>query len=132
MASRDGGQATAAQVASAVLGTVDDNAVRDAAGLLAAKLHGLDATQTAHMLAIADQPNAGKWVHVGLAIIDATADPRALDAWLELVGGDAAHPLLLDPWSLTLFWVGCGLTVGALVVFVVMSKMGLNGPRPGD
>ena len=39
---------------------------------------------------------------------------------------------MLDPWSLTLFWVGCGLTVGALVVFVVMSKMGLNGPRPGD
>ncbi len=43
-----------------------------------------------------------------------------------------AVALLLDPWSLTLFWVGCGLTVGALVVFVVMSKMGLNGPRPGD
>jgi hypothetical protein len=29
---QDGGQATAAQVASAVLGTVDDGAVRDSAG----------------------------------------------------------------------------------------------------
>ena len=41
-----------------------------------------------------------------------------------LVGGIG---LMLDPVSMTLFWVGCVLGVGALVVFAVMAKMGLNG-----
>lgn len=41
-----------------------------------------------------------------------------------VVGGVA---LMLDPVSMTLFWVGCALGVVALVVFAVMAKMGLNG-----
>jgi len=41
-----------------------------------------------------------------------------------LVGGVG---LMLDPVSMTLFWVGCALGVGSLVVFAVMAKMGLNG-----
>jgi hypothetical protein len=40
-----------------------------------------------------------------------------------LVGGVA---LMLDPVSLTLFWVGCALGVASLVVFAVMAKMGMN------
>ena len=40
-----------------------------------------------------------------------------------IVGGVG---LMLDPVSMTLFWVGCALGVGALVVFAVMAKMGLN------
>jgi hypothetical protein len=36
--------------------------------------------------------------------------------------------LMFDPVSLTIFWVGVALGAVALVVFVVMSKMGLNGP----
>jgi hypothetical protein len=40
-----------------------------------------------------------------------------------VVGGIA---LLLDPVSLLLFWVGVALGVASLVVFAVMSKMGMN------
>lgn len=40
-----------------------------------------------------------------------------------LVGSIA---LMLSPVSLTLFWVGCALVPVALVVFVVMTKMGLG------
>ena len=40
-----------------------------------------------------------------------------------LVGGVG---LMLDPVSMTLFWVGIALGVGALLVFAVMAKMGLN------
>ena len=40
-----------------------------------------------------------------------------------LVGGVA---LMLDPVSMTLFWVGCAIGVASLVVFGVMAKMGLN------
>jgi Family of unknown function (DUF6704) len=40
-----------------------------------------------------------------------------------VVGGVA---LMLDPVSMTLFWVGCALGVASLVVFVVMAKMGMN------
>ena len=40
-----------------------------------------------------------------------------------LVGGVA---LMLDPVNLTLFWVGCALGVGSLVVFAGMAKMGMN------
>jgi hypothetical protein len=36
--------------------------------------------------------------------------------------------LMFDPVSMTVFWVGVALGVVALVVFVVMAKMGLNGP----
>ena len=45
-------------------------------------------------------------------------------AMLGFVVGGAG--LMLDPVSMTLFWVGCALGVGALVVFAVMAKMGLN------
>ncbi|MEJ7795100.1 MAG: HGxxPAAW family protein [Nocardioides sp.] len=45
-------------------------------------------------------------------------------AMLGFVVGGAG--LMLDPVSMTLFWVGCVLGVGALVVFAVMAKMGLN------
>jgi hypothetical protein len=36
--------------------------------------------------------------------------------------------LMFNPVSMALFWVGVALGVVALVVFVVMAKMGLNGP----
>jgi hypothetical protein len=36
--------------------------------------------------------------------------------------------LMFNPVSMTIFWVGVALGVVALVVFVVMAKMGLNGP----
>jgi hypothetical protein len=36
--------------------------------------------------------------------------------------------LMFDPVSMTVFWIGVGLGVVALVVFLVMAKMGLNGP----
>lgn len=45
-------------------------------------------------------------------------------AMLGFVVGGAG--LMFDPVSMTLFWVGCALGVGALVVFAVMAKMGLN------
>ena len=45
-------------------------------------------------------------------------------AMLGFVVGGAG--LMLDPVSMTLFWVGCALGVGALVVFAVMAKMGMN------
>ncbi len=34
--------------------------------------------------------------------------------------------LMLDPISMPVFWVGIALGVASLVVFVVMSKMGMN------
>ncbi|HET7431042.1 MAG TPA: HGxxPAAW family protein [Nocardioides sp.] len=37
--------------------------------------------------------------------------------------------LMFDPVSLPVFWVGVALGVVALVVFVVMARMGLNGSR---
>ena len=36
--------------------------------------------------------------------------------------------LMLEPISMTVFWVGVAITVGAGVVFVVMYKLGLHGP----
>ena len=39
-----------------------------------------------------------------------------------VVGGVA---LMLDPVSMTLFWVGVALGVGSLVVFAVMARLGL-------
>ena len=41
-----------------------------------------------------------------------------------LVGGVA---LMLDPVSMTLFWVGVAIGVASLVVFIVMSKLGFGG-----
>jgi hypothetical protein len=35
--------------------------------------------------------------------------------------------LMLDPVSMPVFWVGVGLGVGSLVVFVVMAKLGFHG-----
>lgn len=34
--------------------------------------------------------------------------------------------LMLDPVSMTLFWIGCVIGGVALVAFAVMAKMGLN------
>ncbi len=36
--------------------------------------------------------------------------------------------LMFDPVSMAIFWVGVAIGAGSLVVFVVMSRMGLNGP----
>ena len=36
--------------------------------------------------------------------------------------------LMFDPVNLTIFWVGVGIGAASLVVFAVMSRMGLNGP----
>jgi hypothetical protein len=36
--------------------------------------------------------------------------------------------LMFDPISLAVFWVGVGIGAASLVVFVVMARMGLNGP----
>jgi hypothetical protein len=36
--------------------------------------------------------------------------------------------LMFDPVNMTVFWFGVVLGVVALLVFVVMAKMGLNGP----
>jgi len=40
-----------------------------------------------------------------------------------VVGGVA---LMLDPVSMTLFWVAVAIGLGSLVVFAVMAKMGLH------
>lgn len=40
-----------------------------------------------------------------------------------VVGGVA---LMLDPVSMTLFWIGCALGVGSLLIFAVMARMGLH------
>jgi hypothetical protein len=36
--------------------------------------------------------------------------------------------LMFDPISRTIFWIGVAIGLVSLVVFVVMAKMGLNGP----
>ena len=36
--------------------------------------------------------------------------------------------LMFDPIDLTIFWVGVAIGCVSLIVFVVMVKMGLNGP----
>lgn len=41
-----------------------------------------------------------------------------------ILGGVA---LLLDPVSMTLFWIGCVVGVASLVVFAVMVKLGFHG-----
>jgi hypothetical protein len=41
-----------------------------------------------------------------------------------IIGGVA---LLLDPVSMLLFWIGCAVGVGSLVVFAVMVKLGFHG-----
>lgn len=52
-------------------------------------------------------------------------------AWTAVVVGLASFlvagvALMLSPVSMTLFWIGVALTPLALVVFVVMNKMGLG------
>jgi hypothetical protein len=54
-------------------------------------------------------------------------------AWTAVVVGLAGFivggvGLMLDPVSMTVFWVGVGLTVAAAVLFLVMDKLGLHGP----
>jgi hypothetical protein len=39
--------------------------------------------------------------------------------------------LMFDPVKLAVFWVGVALGVVALLLFVVMARMGLNGPGHG-
>jgi hypothetical protein len=53
------------------------------------------------------------WAAVGIAMLG------------FVVGGIG---LMINPVSMAVFWVGVALGVVALVVFVVMAKMGLNGP----
>lgn len=36
--------------------------------------------------------------------------------------------LMFDPVNMPIFWVGVAIGAASLVVFVVMAKMGLNGP----
>lgn len=36
--------------------------------------------------------------------------------------------LMFDPVSMPVFWVGVVIGGASLIVFVVMAKMGLNGP----
>jgi hypothetical protein len=36
--------------------------------------------------------------------------------------------LMFDPVKMSVFWVGVALGVVSVVVFAVMSRMGLNGP----
>ena len=36
--------------------------------------------------------------------------------------------LMFSPVSMPIFWVGVALGVTSLVVFVIMARMGLNGP----
>jgi hypothetical protein len=36
--------------------------------------------------------------------------------------------LMLDPISMLVFWIGVVIGLAALVVYVVMSKLGFNGP----
>jgi hypothetical protein len=45
-------------------------------------------------------------------------------AMLGIVVG--AVGLLLDPISMTVFWVGIAISVASLIVFGVMSKLGLH------
>lgn len=52
-------------------------------------------------------------------------------AWSAVVVGllgfvVGAVGLMLDPVRMTIFWVGVGLGVGALLLFAVMAKMGLH------
>lgn len=52
-------------------------------------------------------------------------------AWTAVVVGLASFvvagvALMLDPVSMPIFWIGVALTPIALVVFVVMNKMGLG------
>jgi hypothetical protein len=36
--------------------------------------------------------------------------------------------LMFNPISLPVFWVGVAIGAASLVIFVVMARMGLNGP----
>ena len=65
------------------------------------------------------------------ACLTTTATPRppgrpSSVAMLGFVVGGIG--LMFDPVSMPMFWVGVALGVASLVVFVVMARMGLNGP----
>ena len=47
-------------------------------------------------------------------------------AMLGFVVGAAG--MLFDPINWTIFWIGAGLAVASLVVFVVMAKLGYHEP----
>jgi hypothetical protein len=53
------------------------------------------------------------WAAVGVAMLG------------FVVGGIG---LMFDPVNIAVFWVGVGLGVVSIIVFAVMSRMGLNGP----
>jgi len=36
--------------------------------------------------------------------------------------------LMFDPVKMSVFWVGAAIGAASIVVFAVMSRMGLNGP----
>lgn len=38
-----------------------------------------------------------------------------------------AAGLLFTPVNMTIFWIGAVITVGSLLVYVVMAKLGFNG-----
>nr|WP_306254560.1 MmgE/PrpD family protein [Ornithinimicrobium cryptoxanthini] len=90
-----------------------------AAAVVAGVAHGLNQEQLTNAIALAVPASGGvqrafgtdaKSLQVGLAAqagiqaaqlagAGASADPRAVEAWMELLGGDPGHPLVTDPWS---------------------------------
>lgn len=90
-----------------------------AAAVVAGVAHGLNAEQLTNAIALAVPASGGvqrafgtdaKSLQVGLAAqagiqaaqlagAGASADPRAVEAWMELLGGDPTHPLVTDPSS---------------------------------
>ena len=90
-----------------------------AAAVVAGVAHGLTETQLTNAIALAVPASGGvqrafgtdaKSLQVGLAAqagvqaaqlagAGASADPRAVEAWMSLLGGDPTHPLVDDPAS---------------------------------
>nr|WP_256840452.1 MmgE/PrpD family protein [Ornithinimicrobium sp. HY1745] len=90
-----------------------------AAAVVAGVAHGLTQEQLATAIALAVPASGGvqrafgtdaKSLQVGLAAqagvqaaqladAGASADPRAVEAWMSLLGGDPDHPLVVDPAS---------------------------------
>ena len=38
-----------------------------------------------------------------------------------------AAGLLFTPVDMTIFWIGAAITVGSLLIYVIMAKLGFNG-----
>lgn len=90
-----------------------------AAAVVAGVAHGLDQEQVTNAIALAVPASGGvqrafgtdaKSLQVGMAAqagiqaaqlaeAGASTDPRAVEAWMQLLGGDPAHPLVADPAS---------------------------------